>query len=127
MVLVLMTGAGLLIESFARLMNVNSGFSPQGLMTFPLALPAARYSQNRRKRFTGCFSNGFEQFLEYKPREERLTCRFQASSGIFRTHPQGQQEINCDEQAADYVEKPRCEGMRAIQEKANYRRRHETS
>jgi len=43
MALVLMTGAGLLIESFARLMNVNPGFSPQGLMTFPLALPAARY------------------------------------------------------------------------------------
>jgi putative ABC transport system permease protein len=45
MALVLMTGAGLLIESFARLVNVNPGFSPQGLMTFPLALPAIRYPQ----------------------------------------------------------------------------------
>ena len=45
MALVLMTGAGLLIESFARLMNVNPGFSAQGLMTFPLTLPSLRYPQ----------------------------------------------------------------------------------
>ena len=43
--LILMTGAGLLVESFARLMHVNLGFSPHGVMTFPLTLPATRYSQ----------------------------------------------------------------------------------
>ena len=45
MALVLMTGAGLLIESFARLMQVNPGFSAKNLTTFPLALPALRYPQ----------------------------------------------------------------------------------
>jgi putative ABC transport system permease protein len=43
--LILMTGAGLLVESFSRLMHVNLGFSPHGVMTFPLTLPATRYSQ----------------------------------------------------------------------------------
>jgi putative ABC transport system permease protein len=43
--LVLLTGAGLLIDSFAQLMHVNPGFSPVNLMTFPLNLPASRYQQ----------------------------------------------------------------------------------
>jgi putative ABC transport system permease protein len=43
--LVLMTGAGLLIQSFSRLMQVNPGFSPKNLMAFPLALPPSRYSK----------------------------------------------------------------------------------
>lgn len=43
--LVLIAGAGLLMESFAHLMHVNLGFSPQGVMTFPLTLPASRYAQ----------------------------------------------------------------------------------
>ncbi len=43
--LVLMTGAGLLIDSFARLMQVNPGLVPKGLMTFPISLPSSRYSQ----------------------------------------------------------------------------------
>ena len=42
--LVLMTGAGLLIKSFARLMEVNPGFESHRVMTFPVSLPAARYS-----------------------------------------------------------------------------------
>jgi len=41
--LVLMTGAGLLIESFSRLMQTNPGFSSANLMTFPLNLPPNRY------------------------------------------------------------------------------------
>ena len=43
--LVLIAGAGLLMESFAHLLHVNLGFSPQGVMTFPLTLPASRYAQ----------------------------------------------------------------------------------
>ncbi len=43
--LVLMTGAGLLIESFSQLMQVNPGFTSKNLMTFPMNLPANRYEQ----------------------------------------------------------------------------------
>ena len=45
MALVLMTGAGLLIESFARLMQVNPGFSSKNITIFPLILPPLRYTQ----------------------------------------------------------------------------------
>jgi putative ABC transport system permease protein len=43
--LILITGAGLLVESFARLMQVNLGFSPSGVMTFPISLPNTRYAK----------------------------------------------------------------------------------
>src|ERR1700676_2055010 len=42
--LVLMTGAGLLIESFSRLMHINPGFSSADLMTFPMNLPPNHYA-----------------------------------------------------------------------------------
>ena len=47
--LVLMTGAGLLIDSFARLTQVNLGFAPRGVLTFPIALPSSRYSQAKQQ------------------------------------------------------------------------------
>jgi putative ABC transport system permease protein len=43
--LVLITGAGLLADSFAHLLHVDLGFSPRGVMTFPLTLPATRYAK----------------------------------------------------------------------------------
>ncbi len=43
--LILVTGAGLLIQSFVRMMHVNPGFDSQSVMTFPIALPPNRYSQ----------------------------------------------------------------------------------
>jgi putative ABC transport system permease protein len=43
--LILITGAGLLGESFARLLQVNLGFSPQGVTTYPLILPSTRYAR----------------------------------------------------------------------------------
>jgi len=48
--LVLIAAAGLLIASFAHLMHVNLGFSPPGVMTFPLTLPASRYTQPEHQR-----------------------------------------------------------------------------
>ena len=47
---VLIAAAGLLIESFAHLMHVNLGFSPPGVTTFPLTLPASRYAQPEPQR-----------------------------------------------------------------------------
>ena len=41
--LTLLTGAGLLVKSFARLQGVDPGFDPGHLLTFNLSLPAARY------------------------------------------------------------------------------------
>src|SRR5215470_16603451 len=43
--LVLMTGAGLLMQSFSRLMKVNPGFSYDHRMTFAINLPPHRYTQ----------------------------------------------------------------------------------
>jgi len=43
--LVLMTGAGLLLQSFSRLMKVNPGFTSDHRMTFLLNLPPNRYTQ----------------------------------------------------------------------------------
>jgi putative ABC transport system permease protein len=43
--LMLMSAAGLLLESFAHLIGVDPGFSTQDLMTFSINLPSARYPQ----------------------------------------------------------------------------------
>jgi predicted permease len=47
--LVLLTGAGLLTRSFARLQEVDPGFEPHGVLTFTLALPQARYPSDTQR------------------------------------------------------------------------------
>jgi putative ABC transport system permease protein len=44
--LVLLTGSGLLVKSFLRLLNVAPGFDPHNLLTFKVDLPSARYSKD---------------------------------------------------------------------------------
>ena len=54
---VLLVGASLLLVSFARLQRVEPGFTPDGLFTAQLVLPAQRYDRPRLIAF-------YEQFYE---------------------------------------------------------------
>lgn len=50
--LVLMVGAGLLLESFRRLLSVDPGFDPHNVMTLAVSLPGTRYPRpDQRARF----------------------------------------------------------------------------
>jgi putative ABC transport system permease protein len=54
---VLLIGAGLLMRSFARLMEVDPGLDPRGVLTMDVMLPPAKYSDGRSAIF-------FQQTLE---------------------------------------------------------------
>jgi putative ABC transport system permease protein len=46
---VLLAGAGLLLQSFYRLLHVRLGFEPQNILTFQIALPSTKYPQTFQK------------------------------------------------------------------------------
>ena len=73
--LVLLSGAGLLLKSFARLQNVNPGFNPRNVLTFEISLPKVQYpndpsivrfnneAQRRIASLPGVQSAGFSTIL----------------------------------------------------------------
>ncbi len=46
--LVLLVGAGLLIQSFIRLRNMNPGFDPRNTLTASVSLPASKYAEDEQ-------------------------------------------------------------------------------
>jgi putative ABC transport system permease protein len=56
--LVLLTGAGLMMQSFMRLQRVNSGINPNNVLTMTVPLPKAKYDEEEKRRAF------FQQLLE---------------------------------------------------------------
>ncbi len=63
MAIVLLTGAGLLLRSFALLRNVDPGFKPDNVVTFNVALPAsdAYKSPAQLNQFSGALLSGIDR------------------------------------------------------------------
>ncbi|HET7023987.1 MAG TPA: ABC transporter permease [Gemmatimonadales bacterium] len=57
---VLLVGAGLLIESFRKIQDLDLGVAPDKVLTFDLELPAARYDSTARGRFYEEFARRVE-------------------------------------------------------------------
>jgi putative ABC transport system permease protein len=49
MAVMLLSGAGLLIRSFWKLVNVDPGFEPRGLLTMRINLPTSRYAETPKQ------------------------------------------------------------------------------
>lgn len=62
--LVLLVGAGLMINSFFRLRNVNPGFNPKNLLTMNVVLPRSKYPNRARRT---AFYNEVLQRVESLP------------------------------------------------------------
>jgi putative ABC transport system permease protein len=60
----LLVGAGLLIRSYVQLQHVEPGFEPEGVTTFSVSLPAARYSNAASPR---AFVSALLSRLEAEP------------------------------------------------------------
>jgi len=56
--LILLIGAGLLVQSFRRLSGVDLGFEPKNLLVLPISLPTSKYADAERQRVF------FEQALD---------------------------------------------------------------
>jgi hypothetical protein len=74
-----LVGAGLTVRSFARLNSVNPGFSPEGVLTASISLPASKYPKPGQRV---AFLRQLLQQLESTPGTSRRRDRADGSSAL---------------------------------------------
>jgi putative ABC transport system permease protein len=80
--LVLMTGAGLLTQSFVRILSLYPGFDAKNVMTFPLVLPPSRYPQPEQQ---ARFAHNVVEAIQATPKVEAAGITSSAPlTGTFR-------------------------------------------
>ena len=82
---VLLVGAGLLIRSFVRLINVDPGFNPESVVAFNLSLPSSKYRYERDVR---ALVARIEERMRQMPRTREVGVTFGRpleNSGMIRT------------------------------------------
>lgn len=92
--LVLLVGAGLLIQSFDHTLKVDPGFSPKQMLTFRISMPSKRYFDEQQTRF----------FHELLPRLQALP-GVQSATAAFPM-PLTQGDINISFTIAGHPTKP---------------------
>ena len=92
--LVLLVGAGLLIQSFDRTLKADPGFSPKQMLTFRISMPSKRYFDEQQTRF----------FHELLPRLQALP-GVQSATAAFPM-PLTQGDINISFTIAGHPTKP---------------------
>ncbi len=80
---VLLVGAGLLIKSFIRLREVNSGINPDNVLTFRLSSPPGKFTQDKQR----------EQFFQQVLDQVKATPGVQ-SVGMVLSLPLGADSLN---------------------------------
>lgn len=74
--LVLLAGAGLLINSFLRLRNVDPGFSARKVLVVPVSLPISRYPGEEWQRTVAFYDRLIERLASY-PGVEAVSAAYQ--------------------------------------------------
>ncbi len=79
---VLLTGAGLLLRSFVRLLHVNLGFVPENVLTFQISLPTSKYPQTFQRT---AFYRDLRERIAVLPPVRSVTTAFAVppNSGVF--------------------------------------------
>ncbi|MGH9940809.1 MAG: ABC transporter permease [Pyrinomonadaceae bacterium] len=105
--LVLLVGAGLMVRSFSRLLDVNPGFQTENVLTMQVALPATKYREPQQRRaFFGELVNQIKALpgVESVGAVTNLPLGGSVTSGSFsiegRPVPTGAAEPHTDERIA---------------------------
>lgn len=81
--LVLLVGAGLLLNSFRRLTSINAGFNPDNVLTCEISLPSSKYKSPQIVSFFQRLLEGVRALPGVKAAGATMTLPLRARGGYW--------------------------------------------